>query len=168
MAKKTSKLTKGEKAKITRWLHQDMPLREIAERVNVTVTKIKEHHSQLMKKECDELWRKIIVLKAGGVCEITGQPGEMNAHHLLEKGAFHKFRYDLNNGMCLHKDIHMYDPDISPHYSSASREMFRLRLMEDKPKQYAWWDENRENKKFVDIDYFKVYEELSEILNGLI
>ena len=163
MAKKTSKLTSGEKSNITRWFHNGMSVLEISEKVNVTTTLIKHRINMTLAKDCEDLWKDILKRRSGGVCEITKKDGIVHCHHLLEKGAFPKFRYDLNNGIVLHESIHEFGVTYSPHYSSSSRENFRLWLIAHKLDQYDWWDMNRENKKFVKLDLYQVYDELKEV-----
>jgi len=166
MAKKSSKLSSGEKGKITRWFHAGMSISDISAKTGVTPATIKLRIAKTIRDDTQELWSLIIRQK--GRCEISGYTGNLQAHHLLEKSAFPHLRYDLNNGICLTDSIHEFDKYISPHSNSAAREAFRLWLQEHKPEQYAWWDKNRNNKftaeKAIDNDkMLEIYAELKAI-----
>ena len=158
--KKQSKLTKGEKSNITRWYHDGLSVLQISERLDVTVTCVKGRIRKIVKADCDRLWSKII--RKDGFCAIHGRncTEGLNSHHLLEKGAFPQFRYELNNGICICTGIHSYHPELSPHYSSHSRKGFWDWMKENRLEQWEWWDENRHNKKYVEMDIFKIHEEL--------
>jgi hypothetical protein len=166
MAKKTSKLSSGEKGNITRWLHDGMVVKEISEKTGVTRTKIKSLIAKTIKKDCSELWSLIIRLV--GKCEICGKTTDLNAHHLLEKGAFPHLRYVLLNGICLCSDHHEFNREISAHSNSAAIEEFKLWLTENRPLVYTFWNENRTNKfttdKAISTDkMLEIYAELKII-----
>ena len=164
--KKQSKLTRGEKSNITRWYHDGLSVLQISDRIGATVTCVKARIKQVVIKDCEDLWSKIIYARASDQCEVTGSTYKTNAHHLLEKGSFIKYKFDLNNGICLCSDIHMFNVNISPHCNSHSKTEFFTWLKANKPKQWEWWEDNRFNKKIADIDIFQIHEDLKAVLES--
>lgn len=59
-----------------------------------------------LEDECDALWRKIIKIRAGYKCQITGKTAT-DAHHIARKSA--AVRWDLKNGIALARKEHDHD-----------------------------------------------------------
>jgi hypothetical protein len=63
--------------------------------------------------QCDELWREIILLKAGNRSEFSGKRADpangvyLQAHHILKKPN-RRLRYEIENGICLTEGEHYY------------------------------------------------------------
>jgi hypothetical protein len=141
----------------------------------------KNTNSLTWRNKADAMWRDVI--RQGCKCEITGiegkprQDGErvvgLEAHHLIEKGSpkwQDKFRHDLSNGICLTESIHSkYQTQIGPHGNAIARENFMQWLKVNRPGQWQWFQDNKDNKKFVQPNYEQTYYELKEIYEkGLI
>jgi hypothetical protein len=55
-----------------------------------------------LAKECHELWREIVFLRAGYKCEYQDCHREATQpHHIITKGSCNHLRYDPDNGMAL-------------------------------------------------------------------
>jgi len=57
-----------------------------------------------MEKECKELWREIVCMRAGYKCEFPGchrsaDHYKLDAHHYLSKGAYPNLRFDIDIGI---------------------------------------------------------------------
>lgn len=73
-----------------------------------------------LKSECDKLWSKLIKLRAGNKSELSGQTENLQSHHLIQKTAGYRLRYELDNGICLTKSEH-----FSWHYVPIKHEQMR-------------------------------------------
>lgn len=55
-----------------------------------------------LEKQCHELWREIVFLRAKGICEYYGcHRKATQPHHIFTKGHSRHLRYDVENGMAL-------------------------------------------------------------------
>jgi len=84
-----------------------------------------------LKTQCDELWRDIIIMKAGFKSELSGLPGKkldmdrghvLQAHHIARKPNY-RLRYELENGICVTRSEHQ-------RFRGRDAEIFRHRVME--------------------------------------
>jgi len=63
---------------------------------------------QLIAKENDELWAKIVKARAGYKCEVNGSSDQpLNAHHIITR-ANKVLRWDLDNGISLTAGNHKF------------------------------------------------------------
>ena len=46
------------------------------------------------------MWYEVIKKRAGYICQLTGVPGQVAAHHIAGKPN-HRLRYELRNGICI-------------------------------------------------------------------
>ena len=53
-----------------------------------------------VKRELDQLWRDVVILKAGGQCEVCGTEKNVQAHHMYSR-TFITTRFDHKNGVAL-------------------------------------------------------------------
>ena len=61
---------------------------------------------QKLKLECDSLFKKAVLLRAGNKCEVCGSTFGINAHHFIPRSlAGHLIHY-LPNGVCLCQNCH--------------------------------------------------------------
>ena len=70
-------------------------------------SKIKIVKGKTLKKQLDELWAKIIKLKAGNKSELSGKTENLHSHHILGKSSY-RLRYELDNGICLTAGEHFF------------------------------------------------------------
>lgn len=126
------------------------------------------------KKKADDLW-SLIIRTHYGRCEICDKKafktkaglkvGGMNAHHVISRTNL-LWRYDLLNGMCLCIRCHLYRADCSPHARSITGiTAFIDWMQDDKPKQWAWYEEHKLIKMTPDLTYEESYIFLKDIQN---
>ena len=130
----------------------------IGDAINRTSSAVKLYVHRKYKEEADKLWANEI--KAVGSCEVSGLTENLNAHHLLSKGAFPQFRFDLSNGVCLTADYHTFNKDICPHGTLPAMERFLEWLKTERPGQFQWYEENKHDKRPPDLTYKEAYEAL--------
>lgn len=65
-----------------------------------------------LRRACDKLWRRIVLIRAGGECEICGkskpEPGEilwLQACHIISR-RYWSTAWDPRNGVCGCQDCH--------------------------------------------------------------
>ena len=156
--KKSSKLKAQKSRKAWEMVRACIDYKTIGIEVGYTSTAIKLFAVRKYKDESEKLWAAEI--KAVGVCEISSRDYNLNAHHLLEKSIWPHLSRDLSNGICLNAEYHLLNPEISPHRSLASGEAFLEWLEENRPGQFAWYQEHKHDRKYQDPDYEQAYIEL--------
>ena len=70
-----------------------------------------------LRKDCMDLWRRIVVRNWKGKCAVCGRTAagtKLNAHHLIPRNGHLATMYEPLNGMLLCYDHHM-GSDLSPH-----------------------------------------------------
>ena len=92
--------------------------------------------SSYWRRRTDILWSDLVRGAHERTCELCGDSGKTNAHHLLPKEKYHLFKYNLRNGICLcafkcHKMIAHKNPIF-----------FLSWLEKNKPDQYSWAMDN--------------------------
>lgn len=132
--------------------------KDISESISVTVTAIKIFAAKKYKEVSNTLWSKEI--RAVGRCEICGKTDNLNAHHILEKSVWSHLARDLSNGICLCSDHHTFNVDISPHRCISSSQAFLEWLQINRPGQYKWYMEHKQDEKYQGCDYEAAYNEL--------
>ena len=111
------------------------------------------------KGKADEAWSAEI--RKVGRCEYCNSTGQLNAHHIIARIRL-KYRHDLSNGVCLCTRCHAFDPSISPHIDSFSGERFLEWLKTERPDQFQWFEEHKEDKGQPEKTYMECYEELAD------
>jgi len=155
---KSSKLKSHKAAKAWKMIKAGECYKDIAEAVGHTTTAIKLYARRKFKDESEKLWAAEI--KETGVCEISNRTYDLHAHHILEKSVWPHLSRDLSNGICLNAEYHEFNPEISPHATLASGEEFLRWLKENRPGQYAFYQEHKHDRKYQDPDYEAAYYEL--------
>ena len=110
-----------------------------------------------LKKECDDLRREIIYLRAGYKSELSGRPGKqiggtdvLNDHHPAGKPN-NRLRYELDNGVCLTKGEHFFLA-----HNQAEAERMRTWILRKKGPDFFDRMEMLKNSK-CDLRDVKVY-----------
>ena len=108
-------------------------------------------------KICDELWSKLVKIRAGFRCEYCWTDKGLNSHHVRSRTNY-STRYNLDNGICLCALHHTLSSTFSAHKTP-------LEFVEW-IKEYRWeaWYDNlklESNKKW-DKDYDKIQKNLIE------
>ncbi|MEY2973074.1 MAG: hypothetical protein RI886_851 [Pseudomonadota bacterium] len=75
------------------------------------------------------IWREAIKTRFNRTCFVTGKKSNLVAHHLDSWNMYPKRRYDIMNGILIHKEIHKLFHDIYG-YGNNTEEQFRLFLKE--------------------------------------
>ena len=60
-----------------------------------------------LEKDNDNLWSEVIKLKAYNKCELCGNHGSLNSHHIFPRGRM-RTRWNLLNGVSLCIQCHMW------------------------------------------------------------
>ncbi len=115
-------------------------------------------NSRYWKTKADDAWRAEI--RAVGSCEICGHKTGLNAHHLIGRTNL-LFRHDLSNGVCLCSGCHLFK-DHSPHRDLISTDNFILWLKAERPGQWQWYKENKDNKRLRELTYRDSYEAITK------
>ena len=126
------------------------------------------------KKKADDLW-SLVVRAHYKQCEICPKRGVLtksgllvgglNAHHVIGRGNIY-FRHDLRNGQCLCVGCHRFSQTCGPHAGSIIGVIAYADWMKDnKPEQWAWFEENKFVRKTPKRTYEETYYYLKEILN---
>jgi len=162
---KCKNITSGKKGLITRLFNQDTSIPDISSELGISITLVRQYVLAWCREQNDDLWSKII--RQVGHCEISGRTDELNAHHILEKGAFGWLRWDLSNGICLNVNYHQADrgniQEMSAHGTVRQTQMFLDWLKENRPGQYRFYCDNKDNRVHEDVDIIAKYHELKEI-----
>lgn len=69
--------------------------------------KIKVVKGKTLKKQNDDLWSKIVKLRAGNKSELSGKTENLHSHHIAGKSCY-RLRWELDNGICLTAGEHFY------------------------------------------------------------
>ena len=68
---------------------------------------ISPENTRIRQSEKGREWRYNIMVKANFTCDITKQQGiELHVHHLYSFNSYPEKRFELDNGVCLCKDLH--------------------------------------------------------------
>ena len=76
------------------------------------MAKTKKRKSDL--KICDDLWSKLIKIRAWFRCEYCWKTNYLNSHHIFTRNNY-TTRFDLDNGICLCSGCHTMSQKFSAH-----------------------------------------------------
>ena len=115
-----------------------------------------------LRKDCLSLWSEIVKERDNFTCIICNRKNiRLNSHHLISKKII-KYKFDINNGITLCANCHVFSPICSPHLAPWK---FEEELKYKSPSQYEWWIKNRKNLKYplgFKIDYVDMIRELTD------
>ncbi len=121
---------------------------------------LKNPNSRTWKKKADDAWKEQIL--AVGYCEICGRPdGQRHSHHIITRTRL-RFRHDISNGVCLCAHCHNFSDTVSPHVDCRSAAGFLRWLEEERPGQFQWYEENKDDMRLMEGTYRDKYEELTK------
>lgn len=113
-------------------------------------------------KICDDLWSKLVKIKAGFKCEHCWKTKFLNSHHIFSRVNW-ATRYDLDNGICLCSWCHTMSQKFSAHRTPME---FAERVIETRGR--TRYDNLKAKAKGIrDKDYEKVEKYLIEETNKL-
>lgn len=120
--------------------------------------KYKKTSQSSLKKSCDELWSKIVQIRAEKKCEICDKKEYLNSHHLISRKVI-RYRHDTDNGVCLCSGCHNFNEN-SPHVFYWNFEKW---LKNEKPEQYEDHLKKREDISPIGkVDYQEIYYRLEK------
>ena len=114
-------------------------------------------------KICDDLWSKLIKIRAWFRCEYCWKTNYLNSHHLFTRNNYNT-RFDLDNGICLCSWCHTMSRKFSAHQTPLE---FAERVISKR------WQERYDNlkaksKQTRDKDYDAIEKYLIDETNKLI
>lgn len=103
------------------------------------------------KKKADELWSKLVKLRAKGKCEIEtcGKDSTLNSHHIYSR-ANNSVRHDPENGACLCASHHKLNSKFSAHLAPAD---FMDWIREKRGEQWFKGLRQRAQTPLTNVDY---------------
>ena len=108
-------------------------------------------------KLCDDLWSRLVKVRAGFKCEHCWKTGFLNSHHLFSRNNW-STRFDLDNGICLCRWCHTMSFRFSAHKTPME---FTEWVIEKRGRE--WYDTLKAKAKWIrDKDYDKVEKYLIE------
>ena len=114
-------------------------------------------NSTYYRDKCDELVRKIVMIRDDGKCIICGDKHLPNNHHLIDKTNY-PTRWEIDNLVLLCPSHHKFLKTMSAHMAGI---VFAEWMRNNRPEQY-WWVLDNINKK-LSITYKEVAEELKKM-----
>jgi len=118
--------------------------------------------SKYWKQKADDAWKAEI--HKVGQCEVCGRSDhQLHAHHLISRTNL-RYRHDLSNGILLcsvHHTLGGYMEDICAEGDMRQVDNFKSWMEENRPGQYQWWQEHKEDKRKPEKTYQAIYEELN-------
>ena len=111
---------------------------------------------------CDELWSKLVKIRAGFRCEYCWKTKWLNSHHIFTRNNY-ATRFDLDNGICLCSWCHTMSKIFSAHKTPLE---FAERIISVR-WQERYDNLKRKTKQVRDKDYDKVEKYLIEETNKL-
>ncbi len=143
---------------------------------------MKKRKARTWMAKCDEIFSDIHRAKVCQ-CELCGKPGTMRkkdglmikgleVHHLIERARF-LFRFDPDNIIVLCLTHHGAYPSrrnhkYNAHGTDEEKRLFWLLVRAGKPKQFKWYQENKDKKWAPRWDYRQLHEELKAELKLLL
>lgn len=92
-------------------------------------------------KALDELWSKLVKLKAGNKCEVCGKTRNLNSHHCYSR-AKKSVRWQAINGFCLCVGCH-----IGIKFSAHKT-----------PNDFSEWSKKKRGQKWFDLLQIKAHQ----------
>jgi hypothetical protein len=136
--------------------------------VSTPVAPIKKCRITNFIKASLDLWAKIV--KLIGKCELCGCYWQtLHAHHMIPKsGLGIKYSRDPKNGICLCESCHKKAHPGWSRFRNSGLAIHELheRIKEKCPQKYQWMMTHKDDKRFVELDYEKIYHELKVILEA--
>ena len=91
------------------------------------------------RDRCEPVWREVCLERAGYMSQISGDPYNLQVHHLINRDRT-MTRWELNNGFVLTAREHTEDYG-NPH--GADKQIFSDMLAQRYPEKAAWVEEHK-------------------------
>ena len=119
----------------------------------VSTTRIKSVLRKYFVKYCDNLWSHAVKLKAGSICIIDNKPCSLNSHHLIGR-ANYKYRWDIDNGVCLGVYRHTMAHDMAAHGSTSATQRFADWMITHRLEQWGLFQGRRNDHETIKVDVY--------------
>lgn len=120
-----------------------------------------------LQKRCDDLWERIIKIRAGFICEMTDEEWELRylvSHHIAGKQKSW-LRWNLDNGVCLYSGSHFL-----VHSQDTTIAHFCIEKLKNK-RGKDWYESLLNDKKYgatvSNIELKKIHDYLWEIYDSM-
>lgn len=159
---KAQKLPPTLKTRITKLFKQGVLLPDIKAEIEIKFPKINIQRIKTVLKAhfmgyCDELWSEAVKLKAGNLCAVDGIPGTLNSHHLIGRTNF-KFRWEVDNGVCLSVYHHTLSHALAAHGSTNATQAFADWMINHRLGQWALFQGRRNDHVKIKVDVYFLLE----------
>ena len=157
-----AKLRPSTKTRITKLFKGGTELPDIKailkeEGFTVSVTRIKTVLRKYFMKYCDNLWSHAVKLKADNLCLVENKACSLNSHHMIGRINY-KYRWDLNNGLCLGIYMHTMAHDMAAHGSTSATQAFADWMEENASDRWQWFQEHRYDHELIKVDVYFLLE----------
>jgi predicted restriction endonuclease len=121
-------------------------------------------NSVTWRNKADTLWADLVKMRDGYRCAICGKKGAskidgtpskgLHAHHIISRARL-RYRYEIQNGICLCRSHHGAHPNFRNRTVSAhgDYDVFMDWIEENRPCQYQWYLEHRDDKRMPCASY---------------
>lgn len=107
----------------------------------------------------DNLWSKLVKIKAHNKCEKCGKQNALNSHHVYSRSN-RSTRWDLNNGVCLCVGCHIFSSKFSAHKTPLEF----VEWIRDSRGADWYSDLRTKAREIYKPDYFKIKQQLDKQL----
>lgn len=113
------------------------------------------------KTSLDNLWSKIVKIRAGNKCEVCGKTDGLNSHHIFSRSN-HSTRWDVQNGVCLCVSHHVFG-----NFSAHKAPIEFVEWLKSKRDDDWYFDLRRRAQRPYKPNYAEVKERLDAVVNSL-
>ncbi len=157
-----AKLSGALKGKITKMFKKGLLLPAIRKAIepefpDINTQRIKTVLRAHFMELCDDLWAVAVKLKAGNRCIIDNSAKTLNAHHLIGRSNY-KFRWDIDNGVCLGAYRHRLADDMAAHGSTAATARFMDWMQQNRLSQWMLMRANMLDPELIKCDVYFLLE----------
>jgi hypothetical protein len=157
------------KLKITAMFNQDRDIKDIVavcrpDFPKLTASRVKTYIRKKLVEKADDLWSTLV--KIPNKCAVCSKSNNLESHHLIGRNNW-KYRYEPMNGLCLCPVHHSLGDGIAAHGSNDVTGRFRDWFEKNRPKQYEWFEEHRDDKtiaKYSLEDLRKIVKTLESLI----
>jgi predicted Fe-S protein YdhL (DUF1289 family) len=168
---KAKKLPGSIKGRITKLFKSGMLLPDIMAEIEpkfpkINIPRIKTVLRSHFLERCDILWAYAVKLEAGELCIIDRTRKSLNAHHLVGRGNY-KFRWVVDNGVCLGCHRHTMSHEMAAHGSTSATERFAWWMRNHRTGQWATMKNRMLDTEKVKVDVYFLLETERQLLRQI-
>ncbi len=159
---KTKKLPPALKCRITKLFKGGMLLPDIKADIEpkfpkINIPRIKTVLRGHFLERCDILWAYAVKLEAGELCVIDRTRTTLNAHHLVGRDNY-KFRWVVDNGVCLGCHRHTMSHEMAAHGSTSATKRFASWMANHRTGQWATFLNRMNDPEKIRVDVYFLLE----------